>query len=68
MLVKTNIGTADRIMRYTAATLLLSLAVFGLVEGMFAAVLMGVAALLLLTGLTAVCPAYMIVGASTRKS
>jgi len=61
-----NMGTVDRIIRLAAVAAVIGAYGLGLIGGTLALVLGGVAVVLLLTSLTATCPAYMPFGLSTR--
>ncbi|MBB3764924.1 YgaP family membrane protein [Sphingomicrobium lutaoense] len=63
-----NVGTADRISRYAAAAILLSLAVFGVIGGGLAAAAMIIAAILILTSLFSFCPLYRLLGLNSCRS
>lgn len=62
-----NIGTIDRIIRLAAALAVLAAYGLSLIGGTLAFILGAVAAVLLLTSLTATCPAYLPLGISTRR-
>jgi len=59
-------GTIDRVIRLAAVTAVIGAYGLGLIGGTLALVLGAVAVVLLLTSLTATCPAYMPFGVSTR--
>ena len=61
-----NMGTLDRVIRLAAVAAVLGAWGLGLIGGTLALVLGAVAVVLLLTSLTATCPAYMPFGLSTR--
>ena len=61
-----NIGTIDRVIRLAAVAAVIGAYGLGLIGGTLALVLGAVAVVLLLTSLTATCPAYMPFGLSTR--
>lgn len=61
-----NMGTIDRVIRLVAIATVIGAWGLGLVGGTLALVLGGIALVLLLTSLTAICPAYMPFGLSTR--
>ncbi|WP_309629468.1 DUF2892 domain-containing protein [Brevundimonas sp.] len=61
-----NMGTIDRVIRLTAVAAVIGAYGLGLIGGTLALVLGGMAVVLLLTSLTATCPAYMPFGISTR--
>jgi hypothetical protein len=62
-----NMGTLDRVIRLAAVAAVIGAYGLGLIGGTLALVLGGVAVVLLLTSLTATCPAYMPFGLSTRR-
>ncbi|MBB5744832.1 hypothetical protein GGR13_000404 [Brevundimonas variabilis] len=62
-----NMGTLDRVIRLAAVAAVIGAYGLGLIGGTLALVLGAVAAVLLLTSLTATCPAYMPFGLSTRR-
>jgi hypothetical protein len=65
--MRKNVGNTDRIIRGIAALVILSLAILKIIEGPLA-VLLGVGALvLMLTGLTGVCPCYIRLNLTTLK-
>jgi hypothetical protein len=61
-----NMGTIDRVIRLAAVAAVSGALGLGLIDGMLALVLGVIAVFLLLTSLTATCPAYMPFGLSTR--
>lgn len=61
-----NMGTLDRGIRLVAVAAVMGAYGLGLISGAVALVLGAVAVILLLTSLTATCPAYMPFGLSTR--
>lgn len=62
-----NMGPVDRIVRLGAVAAIAAAYVLGLISGTLALVLGAVAIVLLMTSLTATCPAYMPFGISTRQ-
>lgn len=60
-------GTIDRVIRLVAVAAVLGAYGLGFIGGTLALVLGAVAVVLLLTSLTATCPAYMPFGLSTRS-
>ncbi|MFN9833764.1 MAG: DUF2892 domain-containing protein [Phenylobacterium sp.] len=60
-------GTIDRVIRLATVAAVIGAYGLGLISGPLALVLGAVAAVLLLTSLTATCPAYMPFGLSTRR-
>lgn len=65
--MKKNMGIADRVIRSVIAIGIVVLFFVGQISGTAAIVLGIIAAILLVTGLTGVCPAYMPFGFSTKK-
>jgi hypothetical protein len=63
--MKVNEGTIDRVLRVIAGLILIGLAVAGTLTGTWVWVGGVVGAVLLLTGLVGMCPAYAIFGIST---
>lgn len=62
-----NMGTADRIIRVAIGVAIVVLFAVGQISGT-AAIVLGILAVLLLgTGLSGICPAYMPFGFSTKK-
>ena len=61
-----NMGTIDRVIRLAAVAAVIGAYGLGLIGGTLALVLGAVAVVVLLTSLTATCPAYMPLGLSTR--
>lgn len=61
-----NMGTLDRVIRLAAVAAIIGAYVLSLISGTLALVLGAIAVVLLLTSLTATCPAYMPFGLSTR--
>ena len=63
--MKKNMGSADRIIRVIIAALMAVLFFTNVVSGTLGIVLLVLAAILLLTGLTGICPLYLPFGLST---
>lgn len=61
-----NMGTIDRVIRLVAVAAVIGAYGLGWISGTLALILGVVAVVLLLTSLTATCPAYMPFGLSTR--
>lgn len=61
-----NMGTLDRVIRLAAVAAVIGAYGLGLISGTLALILGAFAVVLLLTSLTATCPAYMPFGLSTR--
>jgi len=66
--MKTNMGTADRIIRALVFLVIALLYFTGRIGGILAVVLGVVGVVLLLTSLVGVCPGYLPFGISTCKS
>lgn len=62
-----NVGSIDRLLRLTLVGAVALAWYFGWISGTWAIVLGIVAAVLLLTSLFSFCPAYTLIGVSTRK-
>jgi len=62
-----NMGTLDRVIRLVAVVAVIGAYGLGLIGGTLALVLGAVSVVLLLTSLTATCPAYMPFKLSTRS-
>ena len=67
VLVKTNMGTIDRIIRVALALVVGILFAAGQISGVAAVVLGVLAAVFLLTSVVAFCPLYVPLGLSTKK-
>jgi hypothetical protein len=65
--MKKNMGTIDITIRLLIAALVLVLYFTHVISGTLAIILLIVAALLILTSLFGICPAYLPFGISTRK-
>ena len=63
--MKTNIGTADRIIRLLIVIVIAVLYYFKIIEGTFANVLLALAGIFLVTSLIGFCPAYSAFGIKT---
>jgi len=66
--MKKNIGNVDRIVRILAAVAVAALILAGTITGTLAVILGIVAGVLLVTAFVSVCPLYMLLGISSRKS
>jgi uncharacterized membrane protein len=68
-IMKQNMGTADRIIRFVLIIAIAALYFNGMITGVTAIVLVALAAILLLTSLSGFCPAYYTFKITTcRKS
>ncbi|HRH37131.1 MAG TPA: DUF2892 domain-containing protein [Flavobacteriales bacterium] len=65
--MKTNMGSADRIIRTLIAVVIAILYFTNVVSGTLGLVLMVLAVVFLLTSLVSFCPLYVLVGANTCK-
>lgn len=65
--MKHNIGSADRLIRLTAAVAIVALYLAGLAAGTAATVLLMIALILVGTSLVKVCPLYIPLGIRTNK-
>lgn len=65
--MKTNMGAADRTVRLVAAAVIALLYATGYISGAAAIVFGVIAAVFLVTSLIGSCPAYSLLGFSTRK-
>ena len=65
--MKPNMGTADRAVRTLIAAGIALLYYIGWISGVVAIILGVLAAVFVLTSLTARCPGYLPLGVSTRK-
>ena len=65
--MKKNISSADRVLRFIIAAIIVTLYFTNIVTGTLALVLLVVAAVLMLTVFIGVCPLYSLFGISTLK-
>lgn len=65
--MRKNVGNTDRIIRGIAALVVLMLALFKVIDGPIAALLGAGALVLMLTGLTGICPCYIRLNLNTLK-
>lgn len=65
--MKKNMGTADKTIRIVIALLILALYFTNMITGTAAIILLIFAAAFILTSLIGSCPAYSLIGFSTRK-
>lgn len=63
--MKTNIGSADRMVRVLLAVVFAALYFTGTVTGLFGTVLLILGAVFLLTSVLSFCPIYAVLGMST---
>jgi K+-transporting ATPase A subunit len=64
--MKSNMGTADRVVRVLAAVVIAGLWYTGRISGTLAIVLLVIAGVFILTSFVGFCPAYLPFGLSTR--
>jgi hypothetical protein len=67
LIMKKNMGNADRIIRVIVATLISILCFNEVITGTVSIILMVIAAIFLLTSLVGYCPLYVPLGVQTRK-
>jgi hypothetical protein len=65
--MKKNIGSLDKILRMVLALLIGILYFSGVIDGLYAYILMALGIILLITSLNNFCPLYLPFGFSTRK-
>lgn len=65
--MKTNMGSADKVMRILAAVAIGVLYFMHLLSGTVAVVLLVVAAIFILTSFVSFCPLYAVLGIHTNK-
>lgn len=65
--MKSNVSTADRMVRIMVAVIVAALYFANLISGTTAIILIAIGAVLLLTSLINFCPLYYVLGLSTRK-
>ncbi len=66
--MKKNIGSADKVIRYLLAALILILAFTKVITGTLAIVLIVLAVVLVLTSLINFCPIWALLGIKTNKA
>jgi len=66
--MKKNIGSADKIVRYALAAIIIVLFALKVVTGVLGFVLLAVAAILIVTALLDFCPIWWILGIRTNKA
>jgi len=66
--MKTNMGSADRIIRFLVAAVIAVLFLSGTITGTAATILAIVAVVFILTALIGFCPLYTILGIKTCKT
>jgi hypothetical protein len=65
--MKANVGSTDKIIRYTIAVLMVALYATGTLTGTWGYVALGVAAIAVVTSLVSFCGLYAVLGISTCK-
>ena len=65
--MRTNVGTSDRLVRFLLAALLIGLFVGGVFSGAFGWMAFGLGVVLVITGITRVCPLYLPFGIRTSQ-
>ena len=65
--MKANMGSADKVVRISAAVLVAVLYFTNVISGTLAMVLMAFAVIFILTSVVGLCPLYLPFGISTRK-
>ena len=65
--MKKNMGGTDRILRTILALIIVGLYFLGVIEGVFAIILLVLAAIFVLTSFVSFCPLYVPFGISTCK-
>ncbi len=63
--MKTNMGSADRIIRVVVAAIIALLYYYGIISGTLGVILLVVAGVFVLTSLFGFCPLYALFGMST---
>lgn len=66
--MKTNMGSADKVIRIAVAAIVALLFFAGVISGMLAIVLLAVAGILLVTAIIGFCPLYYPLGINTGKT
>jgi hypothetical protein len=66
--MKRNMGVADRIVRLIIAALIIVLGITGVISGTLLIVLGIVAAAFIITSILGLCPIYLLLRISTRRS
>ena len=66
--MKKNIGSADKIIRYALAAIIIVLFALKVVTGVPGFILLAVAAILIVTALLDFCPIWWILGIATNKA
>lgn len=67
MKIEKNLGTADRIVRLVFSVIIMALILLEVIGGPWAAALLALSTVLLITVLAGFCPVYRIFGLNDRK-
>jgi len=62
-----NVGISDRVFRILLGLVFMMFYITGVAEGTFGTIILVIGAILLLTAIIRICPAYLILGISTCK-
>jgi hypothetical protein len=65
--MKKNMGTADRIIRFLAAIVLIVLFATNVISGTLGIILLAISAIFIVTSILGFCPAYLPFNISTTK-
>jgi Flp pilus assembly protein TadB len=65
--MRTNVGTSDRLVRFLLAALLIGLFAAGVITGPLGWIGLGLGVILVITGITRVCPLYLPFGIRTSQ-
>jgi hypothetical protein len=63
--MKKNMGSADKVIRFIIAAVFVALYFSGIVTGIWGFVLLGLAAIFVVTSLVSFCPLYLLAGVNT---
>jgi hypothetical protein len=66
--MKKNVGSADKIIRYALAAIIIVLFALKVVTGALGFILLAVAAIFIVTALLDFCPIWWILGVATNKA
>ncbi len=67
MNIKQNMGTADRVIRFLVAAIILVLYATGILHGLAAVLLLVASAVFILTGMVSFCPLYLPFRITTKR-
>jgi hypothetical protein len=65
--MRTNVGTTDRLIRFLLAALLIGLFAGGVIAGPLGWMAFGLGVVMVITGITRVCPLYLPFGIRTSQ-